>query len=499
MQSVLCLLLLGPAFVGGQECIDGTGAESFDMYMPYHNKMVTVPPINQTVAAYAYAGDKALVAVPAKCYEQYQAQLGFTSNIDDRQPGGPTGMFYFRISDPETEYAMLAQMGSTCSCGLVILVHGTSGVRWQSASYAIAMAGMGYVVVVPDSHAMPAEMGLKGVDKLKKTADIATTNYCGALDAYKERCSSWEHAFCYSTKTANVLNDASKYREYVERNYLIRKLELDSFVGKRQALLSAFSKVFLFGRSEGAMTAARYYHADLHPHLAGLVLSGWSCEFNYFMSCAAHARVCGDMCDKTIPVLNVNGGKDSYFSADPSSVSSIVAANATHGYGGDITGNCRASFNAQSFTKSTVVAFPGVSHSIMYSHDNALRSIMADFLADPESSSAEWGSLKRTGCTMTNGVYECDADSGDQSPCVSYVTNPAAPWSFRGKRETCAMDSKTCGDVKKSYKAASCCGSPDKLFETAKGGRRLETAPATARSATLQEEIANLLKADLED
>jgi len=497
MQSVLCLLLLAPAFVAGQECIDGTGSESFDMYMPYHDKMVTVPPVSQVVDDYSYAGDNALVAVPAKCYEHYQARLGYTSNIDDRQPGGPTGMFYFRVSDPDTEYAMLAEMGSTCACGLVLLAHGTSGVRWQSASYAIAMAGLGYVVVVPDSHAMPASMGMKGVDQLKKTADIATTNYCGALDAYNNRCGTWEHPFCYSTKTENVLNDQDKYREYVERNYLIRKLELDSFVGKHQALLSAFSKVFFFGRSEGAMTAARYYHADLHRHLAGLILSGWSCEFNYFMSCAAHAHVCGDMCDKTLPVLNVNGQKDSYFSAE--GVSGMVAANTTHGYGGPITGNCRAGLDAQSFTKSTVVEFPGVSHSIMYSHDNALRSIIADFLAAPGSSSADWGSLKRTGCTMANGVYECDADSGDQAPCVSYVPNPAAPWRFTGQKAACAMDTTTCGDAKNAYKASQCCGNPSKLFEMSHGGRRLESTSASARSATLQDEIAKLLKADVED
>jgi len=95
-----------------------------------------------------------------------------------------------------------------------------------------------------------------------------------------------------------------------------------------------------------------------------------------------------------------------------------------------------------------VVEFPGVSHSIMYSHDNALRSIIADFLAAPGSSSADWGSLNRTGCAMANGVYECDADSGDQAPCVSYAANPAAPWKFTGKKAACAMNTPTCGAYK---------------------------------------------------
>eukprot|EP00930_Biecheleria_cincta_P087570 TRINITY_DN767_c0_g1_i3.p1 TRINITY_DN767_c0_g1~~TRINITY_DN767_c0_g1_i3.p1 ORF type:complete len:493 (+),score=74.22 TRINITY_DN767_c0_g1_i3:175-1479(+) len=427
------------------------------MYMPYHKKTVAVPAIPLNVTNYTYAADNAMVSIPAKCYDMYQAKLGLTPNWNDRQPGGPKGMFYFRISDPANEYEMLSEMGqSGCACGLVILAHGTSGVTWQSGSYGAMLSGMGYVVIAPDSHAMPASMGLKGVGKLKKTADIATANYCGKLNPYEETCGTWEFPFCYSTKTDNILNDRQTYREYVERNYMIRKLELDALVETYGSkLVSAWNKVFLLGRSEGAMTAARYYNPTLHQKLSGLILSGWSCEFNYFMSCADHAKVCGDQCAKTMPVLNINGKVDSYFGAQDSSVAATVAANTTHGYGGPITGNCRAAFTAQGFAKSTVVDFPGVSHSIMYSHDNALRSVLGDFLADPASDSSTWGSLKRQGCTLDAGIYECDADSGDQSPCVSYVTNPEAPFNFRGKLAGCAAS--TCF-LKGIYQSNSFCG-----------------------------------------
>lgn len=407
-------------------------------------------------------------------------------------------MFTFRISQPAAEYSLLAQMGSTCSCGLVILMHGTGGAKWQTMSYAISMAGLGFVVVIPDSHAMPDEMGLKGGVDLLGTDQIATSNYCGVLNAYGSSCGSWSKPFCYSTKKDNILHDSAKYREYVERNYQIRKLELDCFVAVSRALLSAFPKVFLFGRSEGAMTAGRYYNEELFNHLNGLILSGWSCEYNYFVSCPQHAMICEGKCSTNLPVLNVNGANDAYFGGPGTgSVSDVVATNETHGYGGPLTGNCKAAKDAQGFAYGAVVEFPGVSHSIMYSHDNALRSIIADFLADPVQPASMWGSLQRTGCTLENGVYACDADSNDQAPCVGYVTNPRAPWVFRGTVMPCATDYPTCGAVKEAYRDAMCCGAPSKEFNqsvpTGSMSRRLQARPG---SPTLRDEITKLLAAD---
>lgn len=410
------------------------------MYLPYsgHQMTVTVPPVpTTTLSDYSYATDNAIVAIPKQCVTEYGSELGLsTGNVDERQPGGPTGMGYMRISDT-AQYATLENMTS-CACGLVVLMHGTSGVTWQTASYSTMMSGMGYVVVMPDSHAMPDSMGLKGKRPLKATDDIDKSNYCGEFDPYEGSCSSFSKPFCYSTKVENVLNDEAKYRKYVERNYLIRKQELDYFVQSRTALLDAFSKVFLFGRSEGAMVSSRYHNSALDAKLSGRILSGYSCEFNYFVSCADNAKICGDQCDKSVPQLNVNGQDDSYFGSVESSVSSVVATNDTHGYGGTITGNCRKAYNDQAFTKATVVDFPGVSHSIMYSHDNALRSVIADFLADPWAPASSYPSLTRTGCTLTSGgIYECDALHTDEAPCVSYEVNPNASWNKTASSETC--------------------------------------------------------------
>ena len=77
-----------------------------------------------------------------RVFESVAAAVQEAPNFDDRQPGGPQGMFYFRVSDPASEYSLLENMTS-CSCGLVVLMHGTGGLRWQSVSYMAALSGMG--------------------------------------------------------------------------------------------------------------------------------------------------------------------------------------------------------------------------------------------------------------------------------------------------------------------------------------------------------------------
>mmetsp|Transcript_113052 Transcript_113052/g.314652 ORF Transcript_113052/g.314652 Transcript_113052/m.314652 type:complete len:510 (-) Transcript_113052:153-1682(-) len=454
------LVICMPALAVAVSCLV-PGAENITMFLPYHQKTIEVPPVPTDVSLYAYATDNALVAVPSKCYDHFADRLGAAANFADRQPEGPNGMLLFRISRPAEEYALLAEM-SSCACGLVVEMHGSSGARWQSISYAAMMSGFGYVVVIPDSYAVPESLGFKAA-VLKDGPAIDTSNYCGAFETYESRCGTFDKPFCYSTKAENVLHDSEKYREYVERNYLARKLELDYFVENQGPLLDAFDRVFLLGRSEGAMVAGRYYHEALFARLSGLILSGWSCEFNYYVSCAENARICEDQCDKSLPILNINGQDDDYFGASDGvdSVSEKVAANTTHGYGGPLTGNCRAAINAQGFAKSTVVDFPGVSHSIMYSHDNALRSLLADFLASPETP-ATWGSLQRPGCTWSHGVYECQALRDSELPCVSYEVNPKAQWNFTGKVLECPKPVITCGDVRQLYRENSCCGTPQK-------------------------------------
>merc|ERR1711997_361074 len=127
------------------------------------------------------------------------------------------------------------------------------------------------------------------------------------------------------------------------------------------------------------------------------------------------------------------GERDNYFSADPGSLAAQVADD-PNGYGGPITGNCRAPLDAQGFTQGVVTVFPEIKHSLIYTHDNAMRSIVSDFLANPTSPAAEWKSLNRPGCVLEGGVYQCDGlnDPPDEPPCSKYVNNPAVPWADIG-------------------------------------------------------------------
>jgi len=442
MRAVARALGSATAIVGTASavCSDGTGQTSFDMYLPYNDVNITVPAIDQDVTKYEYAGDNALVAIPAACYEKEAAFFGGSANFADRPPDGPDGMYYFRMSDPDTEYAKLETM-TDCSSGLVVLLHGTTGVRWNTASYAATLSGLGYVVVLLDSQSQPADMGYKGAISLKNTSEIDTSNYCGAMESYSQRAGTWSKPFMYSTKKENILHNGMDYAEYMERNYRIRALEMDAFVSKRGGLLSAFStasKVFLLGRSEGGAVAGRYYNEALHSKLSGIILSGWSCEFNYFVSCSDNAKICEDQCSKAIPVLNVLGDSDEYF-APSSSVSADVAAG-TNGYGGPITGNCKAAMDVQGFS-GFVVLMEDCGHGILYTHDNAWRSVLSDFVACPTAASLP--SLQRSGCTEQSGVYTCDALS-ESDPCPGYEVNTSVSFAT-GSLTTCDDSAVTTG------------------------------------------------------
>ena len=158
-----------------------------------------------------------------------------------------------------------------------------------------------------------------------------------------------------------------------------------------------------------------------------------SAEYTYFVSCADHARLCGGQCSKDLPVLAVIGEIDPYFGAQPGSAAADVAA-APNGDGSPTSGNCRAALDKQGFSKSVTVVFKGTAHSIMYKNDNALRSVISDFLADPAAATTQpvWASVNRPDCTFANGVYRCEETQSVGDPCVGYLPNTEAPWQNLG-------------------------------------------------------------------
>merc|ERR1712117_405550 len=263
------------------------------------------------------------------------------------------------------------------------------------------------------------------------------------MSPYEGSCKAWSKPYCYKTKVKNILHQPDTYRQYLERVFTIRKYELDYFMENSPSkdLLTTFDgKIILLGNSEGGMIAGRYFHEDLFPKLMGLILSAWTCEFNYYVGCAENAKVCGGSCSKDLPVLNVVGANDYYFGAGSKSVSYQVA-HGKGGYGADpLTGNCRAALEDGGHTKFAVVSFVGAGHGIIYSHDNALRGVFSDFIAatDEWTEPEGWPSLKRDGCTLADGVFSCDegddeaGGSGGEEPCDDYQLNSDSPWGIIG-------------------------------------------------------------------
>merc|ERR1712242_325655 len=403
------------------------------MNLPYkkHPPNVTVPGIPTEADAYAYATDNALVAIPEACYTKYKEKITASKELNDRQPGGPTGMRYLFISDLEGGYETLAAM-TDCACGLVIEMHGSGGPGWTAVMFGAWFSGMGHIEVIPNSMAMPDDLGLKGKLPMKKIEDVNTDNYCGGFGAFDGSCGSFNKPYCYSTKDVNILANGDKYRKYVEGVYQIRRRELQYFVDNQADLLNAFTgKVFLVGNSEGSMIASRFHHPALDEVMAGRILTAYACDFNYFVSCEESSQVCEDSCDKSIPQLNVIGTDDEYFGNQEGSMSYKIA-NGEGGYGGPLTGNCKAKYDAQKFENSVVVEFEGAGHGPSYWNDNTMRSIFADFLKRAgrmtkrrkgrslggkkgkggkgkrrrnKRFARKWKSLK--GCKKVDGVYNC--------------------------------------------------------------------------------------------
>jgi len=410
------------------ECVKAAeGTDSFTMQLPYakHPPNVTVPGIPTDAAAYAYATDRALVAIPEACYSTHKEKITKSKELNDRQPGGPTGMRYLYISDLEGGFNTLAGM-TDCACGLVVEMHGSGGPGWTAVMFGAWFSGMGLIQVMPNSMAMPDDFGLKGKLPMKDISDINTDNYCGGFSAFDGSCGSFSKPYCYSSKDVNILANGDKYRKYVEGVYQIRRRELRYFVENQADLLDAFTgKVYLVGNSEGSMVASRFHHPALDKVMAGRILTAYACDYNYFVSCEESSEVCEDSCDKNIPQLNVIGTEDEYFGNQAGSMSYKVA-NGKGGYGGPLTGNCRAKYNAQSFTTATVVEFEGAGHGPSYWNDNTMRSIFADFMTNKGDESSSWKSLE--GCTAAAGVYTCPM--GDASPCMpGWELNANATWT----------------------------------------------------------------------
>merc|ERR1719367_2119682 len=119
---------------------------------------------------------------------------------------------------------------------------------------------------------------------------------------------------------------------------------------------------------------------------------------------------------------------DEFFGKHKNSMS-VQVASAKGGYGGPITGNCRAQYDMQKFKLATVVVQEDAYHEAQYCDDNTWRSVIADFLKNAGANADTWESLKA--CSIADGVYTCPRDGPTTCTTIDgkYQVNPSS--SFR--------------------------------------------------------------------
>jgi len=178
------------------------------------------------------------------------------------------------------------------------------------------------------------------------------------------------------------------------------------------------------------MVASRYSHPLLtHFGLAGRILIAWSCEYNYFVSCAAHARIAAD-----VPILNLISERDPFFAATESIAAAVAAPGG--GYGTAPTGSCAAAMRSDGVV-GLAIKMEGGPHPSLTGHINEgyhdtmeltgslYRHMLRRFVTDP-SGLASRGVLSFEGRPLPNTL--CDetlADGVLSASCHSmlpYVT-----------------------------------------------------------------------------
>lgn len=393
-----------------QECVEPTPS-TYEMSLPSFHKKIKVPPVSSNLHDFRYATENAVVALPASCAQEYRALVDGVE-IEDTDH---KGMLLFRRSGSQGDLSDLMKCSSSAN-GLVVVLPGHRGSIGAGAPqlYMRILSGLGFVAVALDGGA--DRTGMKGEEFATLKGQQGGSK---DVDLYSNKCTDFSKPFCYTTATENILNNKTQYKQFMERVHLIRKHELDYFVeaalvpdANGKSLLDAFhsngKKIFLLGRSDGGVFVSQYYHKKLYSDfLDGIVIGAFSCDFTYMNSCAKHVQICQDQCTQTMPLLAWISDIDPYFSNADGSVASKVARS-SDGYGGEITGNCKAAFDAQEFSSASTVLLKGSAHDESGMYEDTIRRLLTDFTSSPRDH------LKPpSGCTVEGNLYHCQSTKAE--------------------------------------------------------------------------------------
>ena len=292
-------------------CIDGGEASTITVRLPPGLEVESFawPPLPPSGSEeYSFALDSAVLTLPAACART----MGLSPNTNNG-PGREENLWLGRLSEVEK-----ANSFSACGHGVVIMCCGSGGCTGDNVKEMRSAAAAGYAVLAIDSMASPSpsfSRRMPFVANLSATIRAGNESYWCAKSLYTGGCdgadSGGPYPACFSSKWDRIVYDPLGWAAFYERIYTLRERELNWVMEHMAARLGTPTRLFLMGQSEGGMLAARYTHPKLAEFgMAGRILTEWSCEFVYFVSCAKHAEIATD---PAVPVFNSLSAVDPFF------------------------------------------------------------------------------------------------------------------------------------------------------------------------------------------
>lgn len=370
-------------------CIDGGDDTTIRVHFPAGSSSVDFdwPPLPPAGKAYAFALSEAIAVLSPECV----AASGLSPNADNG-PNTARNLWVGRLSEASDIRI------SDCGCGTVVFLSGSGGMTGDNLRYCRHFAALGYSVLAPDT--MAGERGVyprskplvphlsRALAAVENTYWCSDVVYAGGCDGAYEGGAS---PACFSSAADSVLHDPAAWAAFYERVNTMRQRELaavlEGFVGR---FGGAPRRLILAGASEGAMVASRAAHPlllDGSLRLEGRVLLQWSCEYNYFVSCARHSLLCEGACNASrAPVLSIISDRDGYFASN-ASIAADVAQSAA-GYGTrPLSGTCAGSMRAQLMTGGAFKVREPY-HGLMAQAGSFVRMALSRFVEHPAESAA---------------------------------------------------------------------------------------------------------------
>jgi len=255
--------------------------------------------------------------------------------------------------------------------GTVLFMHGSGGMTYNNARYLRTLAGMGYVVIAPDSMA-GGEYRRRAVAGLIRAN--APTPYWDDLGLYTSEAVG---EYAYSTKADAVVSNPEEHRKLYDNVYRMRRAEMHWILGHLPSYMCCRG-VFTMGQSEGAMTVARFDDQRYGAMIRGRIISAFSVEYCYFTPSREAAQYGGS---EDVPTLNIIGDCDQFFGPIDSVALSVNQQRDKGGWGADtFTGNGFKQMKRQHLRRGLVAVLEGARHDPSETHDNLLRDLLRAFL-----------------------------------------------------------------------------------------------------------------------